>query len=188
MENFDLAKRVKDLRTRKGLSQEQLADISGLSLRTIQRIENGKTLPRGDSLKRLAVALQVSQDEIIDWQMLEDKNVLVMLNLSQLGFLSFPLLGIILPLVIWLLKKDKVKDIEDVGKLILNFQISWTILFLFFSVLALFVKIPLGDSFFELWNVMAVFYIANVFTIIKNTIRIYKGLTVMYKPAFGFLQ
>ncbi len=47
MERSDLAKRVKELRTKKGLSQEQLAEASGLSLRTIQRIENGETLPRG---------------------------------------------------------------------------------------------------------------------------------------------
>lgn len=100
MENFDLSKRVKELRARRGLSQEQLAEKSGLSLRTIQRIENGETVPRGDTLRRLTVALQVSPDEIIDWQIFEDKNVLTMLSLSQLGFLVFPLLGIIIPLAV----------------------------------------------------------------------------------------
>ena len=42
MKNKGLEKRVKELRNRKGMSQELLAEKSGLSLRTIQRIENGK--------------------------------------------------------------------------------------------------------------------------------------------------
>jgi len=124
MDNFDLTKKVKELRTRRGLSQEQLADLTLLSLRTIQRIENGENVPRGDTLKRLAVALNVSPDEIIDWRVQEDRNVLFMLNFSQLGLLAFPLLGIIIPLAIWIIKKDKVKDVDEVGKSILNFQLS----------------------------------------------------------------
>jgi transcriptional regulator with XRE-family HTH domain len=48
-------KKVKDLRTKQGLSQEELAEKTGLSLRTIQRIENGESIPRGDTLKRLSV-------------------------------------------------------------------------------------------------------------------------------------
>ena len=46
-----LGKRLKELRNRKGLSQEQLAEDSCLSLRTIQRIEKNETVPRGDTLK-----------------------------------------------------------------------------------------------------------------------------------------
>jgi transcriptional regulator with XRE-family HTH domain len=67
MKNIQLANRIKNLRIRKGFSQEELAEISGLSLRTIQRIENGETEPRGDSLKRLVTAFEVSPDEILDW-------------------------------------------------------------------------------------------------------------------------
>ena len=43
--NKDLAKRVKELRKRNGITQELLAENSGLSLRTVQRIENGETQP-----------------------------------------------------------------------------------------------------------------------------------------------
>ena len=67
MKNFDLAKKIKELRSRKGYSQDDLAEYSQLSLRTIQRIENGETEPRGDTLKRLAKALNVTPDEMIDW-------------------------------------------------------------------------------------------------------------------------
>src|SRR5689334_17972688 len=109
MEILELQKRVKDQRIRLGLSQEELAEKTGLSLRTVQRIENGESVPRGDTLRRLSIALQSSPDELIDWQVQEDKNVVTILNLSQLGFVAFPILGIIIPLAIWILQKDKTK-------------------------------------------------------------------------------
>ena len=92
MDNNYLALRVKELRNQKGMSQEFLAEESGLSLRTIQRIEKGESNPTGESLKRLANALNVSPDELIDWSVKEDKKYLTYLNLSALLFLVFPLL------------------------------------------------------------------------------------------------
>ena len=47
MNKNHLAIRLKELRNQRGMSQEVLADESGLSLRTIQRIENGSTNPTG---------------------------------------------------------------------------------------------------------------------------------------------
>jgi transcriptional regulator with XRE-family HTH domain len=49
---------LKQLRLSRLLSQEQLAQMSGLSVRTIQRIESGQT-PSVESLKCLASALDV---------------------------------------------------------------------------------------------------------------------------------
>lgn len=129
MKNFDLAKKVQELRKSKGLSQEELAENSGLSLRTIQRIENGETEPRGDTLKRLANSLRVTPEELIDRAEQEDKVYLAFLNLSALAFIAFPLLGIIIPLALWVLKKDKIKHINEVTIKLLNFQITWSIVF-----------------------------------------------------------
>ena len=56
--------KVKSLRISKGWSQEQLSEFSGLSLRTIQRIENGVTISM-DSLNVLAKALDVDQKELV---------------------------------------------------------------------------------------------------------------------------
>ncbi|STT48732.1 DNA-binding protein [Klebsiella pneumoniae] len=39
---------VKQLRLQRAWSQEQLAEMAGLSVRTIQRIENGETPGAGD--------------------------------------------------------------------------------------------------------------------------------------------
>jgi len=75
MSDFSLGSKIKALRNQKGISQEFLADESGLSLRTIQRIESNHSIPRGNTLKRIALALDSSIDDItfID----EDKNEFV---------------------------------------------------------------------------------------------------------------
>lgn len=181
MENFELAKRVKKIRTRKGLSQEQLAAASGLSLRTIQRIENGETLPRGDTLIRLTGSLQVSPDEIINWKIIEDDNILIVLSLSQLAFIAFPLFGIIIPLAIWILKKDKVKNVDELGKSILNFQITWAMTFFIILFLSFFF---IGFPVF----LILVMYLFNVMMIIGNTIKFSRTGETKYKPAYTFLK
>lgn len=66
MENQNLAQRVKELRKRKVLSQDELAKNSGLSLRTVQRVENGETIPTAETLKRLASVLDVAPNELMD--------------------------------------------------------------------------------------------------------------------------
>lgn len=52
-----LAERILAARRAQGWSQEELAQQSGLSLRTIQRIENGESKPRLHSLRVLAETL-----------------------------------------------------------------------------------------------------------------------------------
>ena len=135
MKNKNLAKRVKELRKRKGLSQEELTENSGLSLRTIQRIENGETDPTGETLRRIASALKVNPDELIDWTIKEDTNFLKFLNLSALTFIFFPILGIIVPLILWVSKKDKIKGINKIAKDLINFQITWSILVFLFPII-----------------------------------------------------
>ena len=191
MKNKDLAKRVKELRKRRGISQELLAENSGLSLRTVQRIENGETQPTGDSIKRLSSALNVTPNELIDWRIIEDNNVLLLLNLSQLGFIAFPLLGILIPLIIWTSKKDKIKDVDQVGKSILNFQISWT-LFLFFMAISIFItaklELSINISFAGILIVISGMYFINFIVVLFNTLRYHNGKSIKYKPALPFLS
>lgn len=188
--NKDLAKRVKELRKRNGTTQELLAENSGLSLRTVQRIENGETKPTGDSIKRLSSALNVTPNELIDWQIIEDSKALLLLNLSQLGFIAFPLLGILIPLIIWSSKKDKIKDIDYVGKSILNFQISWTLL-LFSIIISLFIisKLELINiSFAGILITISAMYFLNFLVVISNTLRYHNAKSVKYISVFQFLS
>ena len=59
---------IQKLRLQRGWSQEQLADLTGLSVRTIQRIERGQT-PSAESLKALASVLEVDFSELRDAHM-----------------------------------------------------------------------------------------------------------------------
>ncbi len=212
MKNNTLAKNVKALRTKAALSQEQLAEDAKLSLRTIQRIENGESEARGETLRQLAIALGVSPDELIEWTAQEDNGYLAVLNLSALSFIAFPLLGILLPLILWLLKKDKVSGAHEVGKSVLNFQITWTIIF-FTSYIGLVVsKIlnafdsgdvnagyagstngdispsMLGNALTLGFALVLSFYALNIILTVVNAIRAYKGKSVKYFPVFRFIR
>ena len=201
MNKRNLGKRVKEIRTLKGFSQELLADETNLNLRTIQRIESGLTIPRGDTLLRLSKALQVSPDELIDWTKQPDKGYLTLMNISALSFIINPLLGVIIPLALWVSKKDKIEHVEEYGEKILNFQIS---LILIFSVIilllsAIFVSLKLfleSDSFIVEWFgpfimlyiPVGVYYLYNTIMIIKNTIRIQRELSLKYKPSIKIIR
>lgn len=56
---MELSEHLKKLRIDKGLSQEELSEKSNLSLRTIQRLENGESSPRDDTLNLLSQAFDL---------------------------------------------------------------------------------------------------------------------------------
>jgi transcriptional regulator with XRE-family HTH domain len=199
MKNIEMAQKIKELRSRKGFSQEQLAETANINLRTVQRIEAGETEPRGDTLKRIANALNVSPDELIDWAEQDDKEFLVFLNISALCFIVFPLLGIIVPLAIWMLKKDKIRNINETGKRLVNFQITWClVVFLLYALVLISVmlnmSIPLpnlsehSNGRVEIIMIIPVFYVINGVMILINCIRCYYRKKVFYQPAFRFLR
>ncbi len=201
MDKKKLGNRVKKLRTLKGFSQELLADETNLNLRTIQRIESGSTIPRGDTLSRLGKALQVSPDELIDWTKQPDKGYLLLMNISALSFIINPLLGVIIPLALWVSKKDKIEYVEEYGKKILNFQISLIIIFsvIILLLVATLVSIKLlfeSDSliiewfgpFIMLYIPVGVYYLYNTIMIIINTIRIQRELSLKYKPTIKIVR
>ena len=64
---------LKELRISRHLSQEQLAQMSGLNVRTIQRIESGKKASL-ESLKCLAAALDVDVSTLNQEKFMIDKN------------------------------------------------------------------------------------------------------------------
>jgi transcriptional regulator with XRE-family HTH domain len=191
MNKNHLAIRLKELRNQKGLSQEVLADESSLSLRTIQRIENGETNPTGDTLQRLSNALNVNPDELIDWSIKEDNKYLTFLNLSALTFLFFPMLGILVPFILWSSKKGKIKNINRLGKDLINFEITWTLTLFFIPFLIfLFTKIGLLESLTLsiIFTIIGVMYLINLIFILINALRINNEKEVIYFPQIKFLR
>ncbi|MFT4576165.1 MAG: transcriptional regulator with XRE-family HTH domain [Polaribacter sp.] len=72
METKNLAKKLKELRVLRGMSQEYLAKESRVSLRTIQRIENDESVPTGETIKRISVALDININELAGSNSLEE--------------------------------------------------------------------------------------------------------------------
>ncbi|MGK7391442.1 MAG: DUF4870 domain-containing protein [Candidatus Cyclobacteriaceae bacterium M2_1C_046] len=200
MYNQNLAIKIKELRSRKGFSQEQLAEETQLSLRTIQRIENGESVPRGDTLVRLTSSLGVTPDDIMEWAPIEDRGYLTILNLGGLAIIFHPLLGIIVPLVMWILKKDKVKLVDDTGKKLINFQITWAILIYATLLIATQAEIIIFDFAFTdvlrglvmeiswITIILLMLYLYNLTMIFINAGRNRKNLRSKYFPSIPFLR
>ncbi|TVQ13838.1 MAG: XRE family transcriptional regulator [Balneolaceae bacterium] len=56
---------IKYHRSNRGFSQEKLAEAADVSLRTIQRLESGETEPRGDTVIRIAKALDIPPGDLL---------------------------------------------------------------------------------------------------------------------------
>lgn len=56
---------LKEWRKKRGLNQNDLADIIGVSQQTISDYENGAQVPNLDRLVQLAQALNISLDELV---------------------------------------------------------------------------------------------------------------------------
>jgi transcriptional regulator with XRE-family HTH domain len=58
--------RLRFLRTNKGLTQIQLAELTGLDQSHISKLETGATKPSYDTLTRLAAALGITVADLLD--------------------------------------------------------------------------------------------------------------------------
>ena len=56
---------IKEYRIKRNITQEQLAEIIGISPRQIQRIENNQSQPSLETLKKLIKILAISDKDII---------------------------------------------------------------------------------------------------------------------------
>ena len=191
MKSTHLATRIKEFRIQKGMSQEILAEESGLSQRTVQRIENGESNPTGDTIRRLSNALNINPDELIDWTIKEDNGYLIFLNLSALSFLFFPLLGILVPFIMWTSKKDKIKNVDRIGRDLINFEITWTIL-LALVPFSMFLLTKMGAietlTFSTIIIIVMLMYFLNLVLITYNTVRINSNKEVVYYALIKFLR
>jgi transcriptional regulator with XRE-family HTH domain len=63
----DFAKRLKELRAKRGLTQAQLAKLSGVSHSYLSRIEIGMQEPTLGIIEKLAKALKVKPSELLEY-------------------------------------------------------------------------------------------------------------------------
>lgn len=177
-----ISERLKNYRRINCLSQDGLAEISGISIRTIQRIEEGKSIGSAYTLAALAKALNISATSLIIQETqnppttYDNENKLKILNLSALSVILIPLSNVILPTLIFLKNRDN-KKINNLGRKIISFQILWTLgtllITLIFPIILLLLFQPLNGSSIPLFvPVYFISVIFNVYFIIRFAIRI----------------
>ena len=171
----EIGKKIREIRKKKGLSQEDLAESAKLNLRTIQRIENNESEPRGKTLNLICEVLNINAEDILDHGKKADKSYLIIFHLSVITFLAIPIGNIILPLILWMNKKDKIVGLQDIGANLLNFQIVWSILtFISIFTFALF-KIQHYGTYEYLFYVLIGLYALNIILPITCAIKTNKG-------------
>ncbi len=60
--------KLKEFRERKFWSQQELADAAGTTKANISRIERGEQAPQGRTIRKLADALGVAPEDLVDWE------------------------------------------------------------------------------------------------------------------------
>lgn len=169
------------------MTQEDLAAKTDVSARTIQRIENSDVDARAYTLQSIATALEVDFETLnnigntdVDEVAINNGRIwLPLLHLSGLGNLLIP------PLLIWVIKKNAVKQMQQHGIAVLNFQLS----ILLYEVLALTPAIFIPTIIFM--TVMPMLIILNLFSlamVLINTIKVINGQHYKYPLSINILK
>jgi len=159
--------KIKEIRLKKGMSQEELAAKSQVSLRTIQRIENNENEPRGKTMQLICETLEINIEDLLDYGKHEDRQFLMFFHLSVILGVFFMVGNIILPLILWLTKKDKIQGLQLIGAKLLNFQICWTILTYVITIIA---SIFFSRTGLLGYGTMAIILVLPIVMIIVNVV------------------
>jgi uncharacterized protein len=112
--------------------------------------------------------------------MREDRQTLMLTHLSQLLDFVTGFGGFIVPLIIWQINKDKIYDMDEHGKSIINFQISMFI----YAI----ISIPLIFLFgIGILTLIAIGILSLVFPIV-NAIKVNNGEQPNYPLSFQIIK
>lgn len=189
--------KLKQIREQQNLTQEELSEKSGISVRTIQRIESGNE-PKGHTLKTLSKTLGIPENELKN-NLVEnaieesfekltenpeseigiDSQKVKLINLSSLLFILLPPLNILVPLIL----SHTLKQKNYLTKQIISLQILWTILAPIVFMLGILLK--LGHSFTI--AILILIVLSNVFLILSNVAEIDKRKQLRYRLNFSMI-
>ncbi|KMQ61176.1 XRE family transcriptional regulator [Chryseobacterium sp. BLS98] len=159
---------VRTLREAKNMTQTELAERSGLSLRTIQRIEAGSIL-KGFTLKAIARALEADPAALISTagkKPVVDRAKLI--NISALLGLIVPFGGVIFPLILTYKTKDSLN--KDLGKNIVSIQIILAVIVSVLMIVSPFIQRVLSIQTPLFLIFLIAFLCIKLLVIIKNGI------------------
>ena len=112
--------------------------------------------------------------------MIENRQLIVLMHLSQLLDLLTGVGGLILPLVIWSLKKEEIDQLDSHGKQIINFQLSMIL----YSLIAIPLIFLLG---FGILILIVVGLLCLVYPVV-NALRASSGQDAIYPFSIKFLK
>ncbi|MCX7550369.1 DUF4870 domain-containing protein [Xanthomarina sp. F2636L] len=112
--------------------------------------------------------------------MRKDNQLIVITHLSQLLTFVTGFGGLIVPLILWATQKDKVLEMDEQGKRIINFQLSMLI----YAIICIPAIILLGLGIIGL---IVIGFISLIFPII-NAIKANNGESPSYPLSFNFIS
>lgn len=174
--------KVKHYRESKNLTQGELAEKSGLSIRTIQRIEKGN-IPKGHTLKVLSHALDSNPEDL--FKKTEDLDKIKIINISTLSFLLIPFGNVILPLILTFKSTDE--NTRRMGKDIISIQILWSVITSFLLIISPFIQRWLSLEFPLLITVLIVLVGINLFLILINAVSLSNHSKLYKEPIIRIL-
>jgi transcriptional regulator with XRE-family HTH domain len=188
-QKMTIAEKLKYFRHINCLSQEKLAEISGISIRTIQRIEEGKSVGSGYTINALAKTLHIHSTDLMNAVSQKalpvpgNTSKLKILNLSAIAMLLIPLANICIPAYIYWKNRDDEK-VKHIGSKIVSFQIFWTLATLLISIVVaallslLFSTLRAGSIplFVPIYFISA---LANIYFVLQIAININKQRPVL---------
>lgn len=120
-------KKISDLRKEKGYTQEELAELSKINLRTIQRIENNKSEPRGKTLSLICDALDVDVSDFQKSEQLPGNKNIFEIIINLFFYFLFNLLLMTVPM--FLILDSEANLNSRVGGFLLSFFIPFFIVY-----------------------------------------------------------
>lgn len=176
---------LKAIRDQKHLTQEELAEKSGLSIRTIQRVEAGQE-PKGHTAKVLAETLDLDISFVSKSNKTTDTinySLVKRINLSSAFVCFIPLLNIVVPLIL----NRRYEQNNHLTKGIITLQILWSIVFILAFFVAGFLKLTFDlHHQTALW--VSMFLIAlNLMMILVNAANIDKHKKLYFKLSFNLI-
>jgi len=166
------------------LTQEELSKKSGISVRTIQRIESGIE-PKGYTLRALAKSLNINEKELVENKVPNKEpnfKLVNLINLSSLVVVFIPIASFVLPLIIALIKKQ----LNSLTRQIITIQILWSVIMI--SVYLIGSIIFVNELGREIGiGILLFLVLSNAFIILRNSIELNKNTQLFFSLKFSII-
>ncbi|WP_192347035.1 helix-turn-helix domain-containing protein [Algoriphagus sp. Y33] len=168
-----MKRKLKEYRLQRQLSQSELADQSGISLRTVQRIESGMSSGSPFVIRALCKSLDISPEDLMADRDVDPDGTkpaeatagtnlirgiydvrLKYINFSTISVLFFPFLNLAFPAILYFIFRKSLSLPHDkkAALKILSFQILWS-----FVTITMMIFIPVIDLYlFKIGDVLEI--------------------------------